>query len=335
MQLLDGSRAAGHSARNRQQSSVDMVNVGWQSPSLPVVPEEVSMKSGQSGIPDQPGQPLLELLLTEVVPRLTRLACGPGPIASSDRSVWPGRPVASMNLGDGPPQVGPLLVHALELAELCQHGRGQAAASLIAKLRESGVPVEAIFLQVIQPAAQHLGQGWSDDRLSFTDVTIGLGHLQQIFSGLLDDFQGRAQTSPPGDSSPDDAALSAFFCTIPGATHRLGVQMVRAFFARAGWRARLGHGDEATLVSQITAMRPGLIGLSLNSETDLRAAGALILRLRNATRSFQPTIMVGGAAVPFFPKLVERLDADIVSGDATDALNRATRLVMEHSVGTR
>jgi hypothetical protein len=45
--------------------------------------------------------------------------------------------------------------------------------------------------------------------------------------------------------------------------------------------------------------------------------------------------MVGGAAVPFFPKLVERLDADIVSGDATDALNRAVRLLTEHSVGTR
>lgn len=293
------------------------------------------MKSGQSGQPGQPGQPLLELLLTEVVPRLTRLACGPGPIATGDRGVWPGRPVASMNLGDGPPQVGPLLVHALELAELCQRGREHTAAALVAQLRESGVPVEAIFLQIIQPAAQHLGQGWSDDRLSFTDVTIGLGHLQQIFSSLLDDFQGRALTAGLADGSAESSVPSAFFCTMPGGTHRLGVQMVRAFFARAGWRARLGQGDEAALVSQITAMRPGLIGLSLNSETDLRSAGALILRLRNATRSFQPTIMVGGAAVPFFPKLVERLDADIVSGDATDALSRATRLVMEHSVGTR
>jgi methanogenic corrinoid protein MtbC1 len=82
-------------------------------------------------------------------------------------------------------------------------------------------------------------------------------------------------------------------------------------------------------------MRPALIGLSLSSETDLRSAGALILRVRNACRGFRPTIMVGGAAVPFFPKLVERLDADIVSGDATDALNRAVRLLTEHSVGIR
>ena len=293
------------------------------------------MKSGQSGAPDQPGQPLLELLLSEVVPRLTRLACGPGPIASGDRTAWPGRQVASMNLGDGPPQVGPLLVHALELAQLCQQGHAQAAATLIAQLRQSGVPIEALFLQVIQPAAQHLGQGWCDDRLSFTDVTIALGHLQQLFSGLLDDFQGRGPTTPSPDSHLDSPVLSAFFCTMPGATHRLGVQMVRAFFARAGWRTRLGQGDDAALISQITSMRPGLIGLSLNSETDLRSAGALILRVRNACRSFQPTIMVGGAAVPFFPKLVERLDADIVTGDATDALNRATRLLMEHSVGTR
>lgn len=293
------------------------------------------MKSGQSGHPDQPGPPLLELLLTEVVPRLTRLACGPGPsAASSDRSAWPGRPVASMNLGDGPPQVGPLLVHALELAEFCEHGRVDAATGLIERLREGGVPIEAVFLQVIQPAAQHLGQGWSDDRLSFTDVTIGLGHLQQLFSSLLDEFQVTA-TPDPSRAGQEGNPPSAYFCTMPGATHRLGVQMVRAFFARAGWRTRLGHGDEATLISQITAMRPALIGLSLNSETDLRSAGALILRVRNACRSFRPSIMVGGAAVPFFPRLVERLDADIVSGDATDALDRATRLLTEHSVGTR
>jgi methanogenic corrinoid protein MtbC1 len=293
------------------------------------------MKSGHSGLLDQPGESLLELLLTEVVPRLTRLACGPGPVLPSDRSAWPGRPVASMSLGGGPPRVGPLLVHALELAEFCQQGESEGAGALIAQLRESGVPIEAIFLQVIQPAAQHLGQGWSDDRLSFTDVTIALGHLQQLFSSLLDDFQCMGLPDAPASSTPETSPPSAFFCTMPGATHRLGVQMVRAFFARAGWRTRLGHGDEAVLVSQITAMRPALIGLSLSSETDLRSAGALILRVRNACRGFRPTIMVGGAAVPFFPKLVERLDADIVSGDATDALNRAVRLLTEHSVGIR
>ena len=293
------------------------------------------MKSVQSVVLDQPAEPLLEVLLTEVVPRLTRLACGPGPVMPSDRSARPGRPVASMNLGDGPPRVGPLLVHALELAELCQQGEGKAAGALIVQLRDRGVPIEALFLQVIQPAARHLGQGWSDDRLSFTDVTIALGHLQQVFSSLLDDFQCIGPSDAPAPSTAETILPSAFFCTMPGATHRLGVQMVRAFFARAGWRTRLGQGDEAALVSQITAMGPALIGLSLNSETDLRSAGALILRVRNACRGFRPTIMVGGAAVPFFPKLVERLDADIVSGDATDALNRAVQLLTEHSVGIR
>lgn len=293
------------------------------------------MKPGQSGTPEQPDRPLLELLLNEVVPRLTRLACGPGPSTPSERSAWLGRPVAAMSLSDGPPQVGPLLVHALELAELCQHGRTQEAWDLIGTLRAGGVSVEAVFLQVMQPAAQHLGQGWSDDRLSFTDVTIGLGHLQQLFTGLLDDFQTALPPGATADHTDTAPAPTAFFSTMPGATHRLGIQMVRAFFARAGWRTRLGQGDDSSLISQITAMKPHLVGLSLNSETDIRSAGALILRVRNATRNFQPTIMIGGAAVPFFPKLVERLDADIVSGDATDALARATRLLTERSRGSR
>ena len=293
------------------------------------------MKSARSGSASQPGEPLLELLLTEVVPRLSRLACGPGPMTPPDRSPWPGRPVASMNLRDGPPQTGPLLVHALELADLCQQGRAADAADLMLRLRTAGVSIEALFLQVLQPAAQHLGQGWSDDRLSFTDVTIALGHLQQLFTGLLDEFQ-TLNADEHGSADPlEGSPPTALFCTMPGATHRLGVQMVRAFFSRAGWRTRLANGDEPALIGQMCAMKPHLIGLSLNSETDIRGAAALILRVRNACRSFQPSIMVGGAAIPFFPKLVDRLDADIVSGDATDALSRASRLLTERTRGTR
>ncbi len=291
------------------------------------------MRSGQTGSPGQPEGSLLELLLTEVVPRLTRLASGPQALPGAVGIASPGRPVAEMRLEDGPTPPGPLLVHALELAERCQHGDAKGAGELVARLRESGVPIEAIMLQLIQPAAQHLGLGWCEDRVSFTDVTIGLGHLQQIFSSLLDDFH----TSGLTGALTEDGALppQAFFCTLPGATHRLGVQMVRAFFARAGWRTRVGQGDESALFSQMAAMKPDMIALSLGSETDLRAAAGFILRARNACRNFSPVVMVGGAAVPFFPSLVERLDADIVSGDATDALARATELLTERTVGTR
>jgi methanogenic corrinoid protein MtbC1 len=290
------------------------------------------MGAGPSGIPDQPDGSLLDLLLNEVVPRLNRLACGPESFAPiSSNPAEPGRAVTAMQADTEPTRSGPLFVQALELAEHCERADAKAATGLVARLRADGVPAEALMLQLITPAAQHLGQGWVDDRISFTDVTIGAGLLQEIFSSLMDDFHAQ------GALAERDAADAprGFFCTMPGASHRLGVQMVRAFFARAGWQTRLGHGDEAALISQMLAARPGLIALSLGSETDLRNATGFILRARHACRSFEPVIMVGGAAVPFFPSLVDRLDADIVSGDALDALARATELVKERAVGTR
>ncbi len=320
--------AAGHSPRNQQQSLIDRGGVNFSDCDPRTAPEGAFMRSGESGTPDQHGGSLLDLLLTEVIPRLNQ-RCGPRAEPSTGQSATPGRPVALMRLDGRQPTPGPLFIHALELAECCQRGNANAASTLIAQLRASGTPLEALFLQIIQPAAQHLGQGWTDDRISFTDVTIALGLLQQLFSGLMDDFIAEYERGPQREAD----SPSAFFCTLPGTQHRLGVQMVRAFFARAGWNTRLGQGDEPRLFSGMAAMTPDLIAVSLGSETDIRNAAAFILRARNVCRHFKPTIMVGGAAVPFFPSLVDRLDADIVSGDAVDALARATELVKERSVG--
>lgn len=332
MPFFGDAPATGQLAGNRQQLLLDRGSVNLPQPSGRMPRGEKTMGAGQSGELNRPNGSLLDLLLNEVVPRLNRLACAPESLSATMGSLAePGRLVTAMQADSEPVRSGPLLVHALELAEHCERADARAASDLVARLRGEGVPAEALLLQLITPAAQHLGQGWVDDRISFTDVTIGAGLLQEIFSSLMDDFHAQ------GALAERDAAQapSGFFCTMPAASHRLGVQMVRAFFARAGWQTRLGKGDEAALISQMLSARPGLIALSLGSETDLRNAAGFILRARHACRSFEPVIMVGGAAVPFFPSLVDRLDADIVSGDALDALARATQLVKERAFGTR
>ena len=298
------------------------------------------MKAQASNEQRAAGEPLLELLLNEVVPRLARLV----PVAGPD-----GRPLASPCAPESseqattpipPPTRGPLFSHALELAQLCQQGDYDSAARKIAGLRTGGVSLEAVFLQLIQPAAQHLGQAWLEDRLSFTDVTIGVGHLQRLLGAALDDFivEGNRHDLAPstgGGSVEAIATRSIFFCTPKNTHHRLGIQMVRAFFARAGWRTRLVHDDEASLVRQIVAMQPALVGLSLSTDADVRVATGLIIRVRNATRHFKPAIMVGGPAAVFIPALVDKLEADIVTVSPHDALAQADRLLTERQLGTR
>jgi hypothetical protein len=81
-----------------------------------------------------------------------------------------------------------------ELARLVLSDDAQAAARLVARLRADGVPLETIYLDVLAPAARHLGERWEQDLTDFTDVTIGLWRLQQLMYELSPAFQDDARS---------------------------------------------------------------------------------------------------------------------------------------------
>lgn len=232
--------------------------------------------------------------------------------------------------------VGSLQNIAAEIAEAAVHEDLGSCQSRIRALLRQGYPVDRILLEVIQPAARHLGQGWYEDSCNFADVTLGMWNLQQLFSDLLERF-GPAQS---GFVVPDTLPPSVLFCTLPGCHHRLGVQMVAAFFTRAGWTTRLAQGEsEQSLLAQISAFVPDLVGLSVSSERDLRLAPGLVKHIRNRAFSegdHSPLIMLGGPAVALFPELAAQAGADFHAGDAPEALEAAyTHISKDADCGPR
>lgn len=302
-----------------------------------------------SGLPstsrDGSAGPLLDLLLSEIVPRIARGA-QPRTIAQTG-GVVPARseqdhPIhgrfaatdfrapASPTRAAGPePSLRSAEGPAGRLLRAAVRGDAAAGAAVLERLLATGEPLETVLLEVIQPAARALGRCWDEDELSFADVTLAAGLLQRLMTLMIEGDASRSHAPTVREADPVSAP-SALFCALPGCQHRLGLRMVGALFARAGWHARIAEDQpEAGLLEQLLAVQPALLGLSIGSENELQRAATFILRAREISVQFNPVIMVGGAATARFPSRAAALGADIVSGDGDDALARATRSLRE------
>jgi methanogenic corrinoid protein MtbC1 len=251
----------------------------------------------------------------ELIPRLLMLDIGAELGASKTGP-------SAQPAGQGPS--GHTNPQAHQLALLTLESKLPDCERYLQTLRDQGATLETLFLDVLQPAARILGTRWKEDSCSFVDVTTGLWQLQQIFHRLLHDFQ----QEPPSGSSNDFVDVSprpsAFFCTPPGAHHRLGVQMVSAFFCRAGWQTGLSFGETTTQIgAEAKRFAPDLLGISLSCEQDMREAPAFILALKQATIKTTPILMIGGPGPLLFPELALACQADVIAGDAPEALSSA------------
>lgn len=94
---------------------------------------------------------------------------------------------------------------------------------------EEGVSVEAIYLDLLAPAARKLGELWETDECDFIDVTMGLWRLQEVMRDI-------AQRSPPIVKAVA-APRSVLTAPVPGDQHSFGALMLEEVFARSGWQS--------------------------------------------------------------------------------------------------
>ncbi|MFZ9314867.1 MAG: cobalamin B12-binding domain-containing protein [Burkholderiaceae bacterium] len=280
-------------------------------------------------------QQFMMMLSREVIPRLVLLeqessAIGIGHAGHGGRA-------AAARPTEAPvePAVaeGPMQAVAEALAKIAVEQELRHCQNFVTSLLREGHAIETIFLEVLQPAARHLGARWSDDSCNFAEVTMGMWNIQQVFTDLLAEFH----RPPAGFVVEDRIAPSALFCTLPGCQHRLGVQMIAAFFTRAGWITQLAQGQsEDDLLTQIAAFSPELLGLSVSSHKDIQQAAGFIARVRSLQSGRAPeAIMLGGPAIGVFPELARTAGADLLAGDAPEALAQAETLLGNIDRGPR
>ena len=190
------------------------------------------------------------------------------------------------------------------------------ASALIDRVRRRGVPVESIFLDLLAPTARRLGEMWVADTCSFTDVTIGLGRLQQI----LRELSHACLTDPVGWQSGRRALLVPAACE----QHNFGVLIVAEFLRRAAWDVT---SEPVSTSEEVAAMVRGewyaVIGLSLSREDGLEDLAHEIRMIREASRNREIGVLVGGRVFNDDPDAYTRVGADAMAIDGREAALQA------------
>jgi methanogenic corrinoid protein MtbC1 len=295
-------------------------------------------------------QGLIDLVSREILPQMTRLA---RPAAFDTRH--PGTPTdapSTEGLRIDPSLTGqlrrapaPTLTEQVcTLSELAIRDRRGDCLALLEREHAEGRSVESILIDLMQTSARHLGVQWEEDRVSFYNVTAAVWTLRSVMADFLSRLESGADNALA--RHPDiaqvvhpaaPAAPSALFCTLPGNAHRFGIQLLAGYFRQAGWSADIVEAsDEVDLMTRLQRSRARIIGFSIANEEDLHRVAAFVMTVRHVKGSTNgPGIMIGGPVIPALPALASAVGADMVSGDAPDALEQATLWIKGHPIGSR
>lgn len=206
-----------------------------------------------------------------------------------------------------------------ELADLVLND-GDAATAYVQELHEQGLPVEAIYLNVLAPTARLLGKYWETDRQHFADVTVGVGRLQRMLHDFESTFQSTATQGRP--------ALRALLMPAPNEQHTFGLFMIGEFMRRAGWDAWTGPSPtNKALKEMISTGDFSVVGMSASSDRRLIPLTKTIAMVRRLTGDRPLCIMVGGFLFSSNPSLVAEVGADGTATDAKQAIILAEKLL--------
>lgn len=214
-----------------------------------------------------------------------------------------------------------LSTHVEEFAGLVVRHETEVVATYVRVLLEKGVDLESILLQLLAPAARRLGELWEADSIDFVDVTIGTSRLQQILHHFTFPLEKRGVE--PG--------RRVLLIPTPSEQHTFGLLMVSKFFRREGWQVYGGtplRGEE--LYDLIAGQWFALIGFSLSCERYIGALGKAIETARRVSKNQAVRIVVGGRIFSEISDLNARVGADLVVGDAQEALQLAETVLLNN-----
>ena len=228
---------------------------------------------------------------------------------------------ASLSVGshDDHKPVEPRHEDVLAFATVVMESDIGAARAFIDALRDRGVSLESVFLDLMAPAARHLGDLWVEDRCDFMTVTLALARMQQILRGL---------SASDGTFEAEDYGKSALLITVPGEQHTFGLFMVGEFFRRGGWEVWGGAPDgEDSVIELLMDRWFDLIGVSVSQDSSLPGLQRFIQRIRKSSRNRQIGVLAGGRAFGGRAELAKECGADDLAVDGREAVRCAEEMV--------
>jgi MerR family transcriptional regulator, light-induced transcriptional regulator len=223
------------------------------------------------------------------------------------------------------PAVHPITVEeVLEFAPMALDHDARVLLDYIEGFLDRGVSVDTIFVDLLAPAARHLGTMWEDDTADFVAVTMALWRLQETVRELS------ARVPMHGTCGPPRHVLCS---VLPGEQHSFGTVLIEDMFRRAGWQSELVTDcDTSKLLGLVARTDYDLICLTATSACETGKVASIVNGLRSVSRNPQICIMVGGHAFTGDPARARSAGADGSADTATEALALAAQLVDERVV---
>lgn len=207
-----------------------------------------------------------------------------------------------------------------ELSRLLLRDEGSLARDFMDTLQHDGASLESIYLDVLTPAAKHLGELWVDDRCTWTEVSVGLSRLHTLLRSTSDAFHQAAER-------PAIPRGRVLLTLAPKEQHVFGLCLVDEFFRRRGWDVSLLlTPGRVELCKMLHEDYWDILGFSLSVDSQLEALHQVIEAARDASRNPELVIMVGGRTFQDHPEYVALAGADMTAKDAPEAVEMAEQV---------
>ncbi len=210
----------------------------------------------------------------------------------------------------------------LEFARLIMDADDAALQGSMDAFRNRGIPMQALMLDLLAPVARHLGELWEQDLCNFSEVTIGLGRLQQVLRDNSQAFEPSASTNSSG------SGRRILLMPCPGEQHTFGLSLVAEFFHRAGWDVSTNFlSDRVSPATMAKQDWYDVIGYSLGSQTNLQRLADSMAEARRLSKNPHVSIIAGGPVFALHPEYAAQIAADAIITDGSAAPELAARLV--------
>ncbi|MEG3177696.1 cobalamin B12-binding domain-containing protein [Sphingomonas sp. RB3P16] len=203
------------------------------------------------------------------------------------------------------------------LADIVLGSDLEAAAAYVLVLRDRGLSMETLFLELLEPTARLLGEMWDSDECDFIDVTLGVARLQKLLAIFNNTYTLSAL----------DERRQVLMAMTPGNEHSFGVTMVERFLLAAGWQVRTElEGTSEDIADIAKNAWFAVVGLTAGSERQLDSMRTTIAQVRRESCNQAVGIMVGGPMFTANPALADNVGADATAPNAPSAVIVAQKL---------
>ncbi|OAN73674.1 hypothetical protein A8B78_18005 [Jannaschia sp. EhC01] len=216
---------------------------------------------------------------------------------------------------------------AERLDDLCDaylSDRNEDRHQIIHQMRADGISTVEIIDHVIPAVAAVLGQRWTDNAISFVEVTIGTARLQEAVRALIAHGLSSTGTYLDNDKNsagPDRVHTPRVLLVIPRPEHHtLGAFVAADQFRRFGYAVDIAvdqHPKEVAVT--LRDRRYSMIGISIAGRRTLASSRELVDIIRATVTRVTP-IVLGGSLLDTDQDLKMATGVDHVARTVRDAL---------------